>query len=72
MLLNVSDTSLLVSQSLCRVVPAQLLYEVLGPGGDVAREVNCVNALQNDVVGLHRVSSSKGRGTFGRRQKCMI
>ena len=41
-------------------VPAEFLDELLGSGGDVAREVDGVDALQDDVVGLHGVGAGEG------------
>ena len=41
--------------------PAQLLDELLGPGGDVPGEVYRVNALEDDIVGLHGVGAGEGR-----------
>ena len=42
--------------------PAKFLYQLLGSGGDVAGEVDGVNALEDDVVGLHGVGAGEGRG----------
>ena len=41
-------------------IPAEFLDELLGSGGDVAREVDGVDALQDDVVGLHGVGAGEG------------
>ena len=60
-LLDIPDTALLVSESLGRVVSAQLLDELSCAAGDVAREIDRVDALQDDVVRLHRV----GAGEWG-------
>ena len=60
-LLDIPDTALLVSKSLGRVVPAQLLDQLPGSARDVSREVDGVDALQDDVVRLHRV----GAGEWG-------
>ena len=59
MLLNVSDSALLISDSLGRVVSAQLLDELSCAAGDIAREIDRVDALQDDVVRLHRVSAGE-------------
>ena len=61
MLLNISDSSLLISQSLRRIVSAQLLDEFSGSAADVPGEVDGVDALQDDVVGLHRVCAGEWR-----------
>ena len=42
-------------------VPAELFDEGGGVAGDVARKVNGVNALEDDVVRLHGIQSSEGR-----------
>jgi len=64
MLLNVPDSALLVSQPLGGVVPAQLLDELSGSTGDVAGEVDGVDALQDDVVRLHGVGAGEGRSAW--------
>ena len=64
--LDVENAVLLVSEPLCRVVPAQLLDELAGAPGDVAGEVDGVDALQDDVVGLHGVGAGEGRGAWKR------
>merc|ERR1719507_2508962 len=53
---------LLVSKSLRTVVSAKLLDQLLGTSGDLSWEVYCVNSLEDDVVGLHRVGACEGRG----------
>ena len=62
MFLNVSDSALLVTESLRGIVPAQLLDELPGPRGDVPGEVDGVDAAQDDVVGLHGVRTGEGWG----------
>ena len=64
MLLYVPDAALLVAEPLGGVVPAQLLDELAGAPGDVAGEVDGVDALQDDVVGLHGVGAGEGRGAW--------
>ena len=59
-LLNVPYSSLLVPQSLCRVVSAKFFDEFLGPARDIAGKVNGVNALEDDVVGFHGIGASEG------------
>ena len=44
------------------LLPAEFLDEFLCSGGDVAGEVNGVDALEDDVVGLHGVGPGEGRG----------
>ena len=43
------------------LIPAEFLDEFLCSGGDVTGEVNGIDALEDDVVGLHGVSSGEGR-----------
>ncbi len=61
-LLDVTDAALLVSQPFGGVVPAQLLDQLPGSAGDVSREVDGIDALKNDVVGLHRIGPGERRG----------
>ena len=68
MLLDVPDSSLLVAQPLRGVVPAELLDELLGAAGDVAGEVDGVDALQDDVVRLHGVGAGERRGAWKRER----
>jgi hypothetical protein len=56
-LLDFADASLLVAQSLGRVVPAQFLDQCHRVPRDVPREVDGVDSLQDDVVRLHGVGS---------------
>ena len=41
-------------------LPAEFLDEFLSSGGDVAGEVDCVDTLEDDVVGLHGVGPGEG------------
>ena len=43
------------------IIPAELFDEGGGVPGDVARKVDGVNALENDVVRLHGVGTGEGR-----------
>jgi hypothetical protein len=43
-------------------LPAQFLNELFCSGSDVSWELNSIYALENNVVGLHRVSPCEGRG----------
>lgn len=61
-LLNFADATALVAEPLRRVVPAQLLDEGARVPGDVARELDRVDALQDDVVRAHRVGAGERRG----------
>ena len=61
MLLYVTDAALLVAEPLRRVVSAQLLDERRGRSGDVSGELDGVDALEDDVVRLHRVRPGKRR-----------
>ena len=62
MLLDVQDSVLLVSESLGRVVSAEPLDEGDSRLGDVARELDVVDAAKDDVVDLHGIAGSE-RGT---------
>ena len=64
MLLNVPNSTLLVAQPLCGVVPAELLDELPCAAGDVPREVDGVDSLEDDVVSLHGVGAGEGRGAW--------
>ena len=43
------------------LIPAEFLDEFLCSGGDVAGKVDGVDALEDDVVGLHGVGPGEGR-----------
>ena len=60
MLLNVKNPILLVPEPLCRVLLAEPLDDGDGRLGDVAREVELVDAAQDDVVDLHGVAGGEG------------
>ena len=62
MLLNVAYAALLIAQPLGRVVSTQFLDERRRRSGDVPRELYGVDALEDDVVGLHGVRAREGRG----------
>ena len=61
MFLDVEYSVLLVSKPLCRIVSAEPLDERDGSLGDVTRELDVVDAAQDDVVDLHRVACGKRR-----------
>lgn len=61
MLLDVPDAALLISEPLGRIVPTELLDELSRAARDVSREIDRVDSLQDDVVGLHGVAASEGR-----------
>ena len=61
MFLDVEYSVLLVSEPLCRIVSAEPLDERDGSLGDVTRELDVVDAAQDDVVDLHRVACGKRR-----------
>ena len=69
MLLYVPDPSFLVAKPLGGIVPAQLLDEFPGATGYVPGEVDGVDALQNNVVGLHGVCASERWGSYMVDQK---
>ena len=60
--LDVNHAIPLVTESLGRVVPTELLDEVGRTPGDLSRELDHVYTLQDDVVRFHGVVGSK-RGT---------
>ena len=62
MFLDVEYSVLLVSESFCRIVSAEPLDERDGGLGHVTRELDVVDAAQDDVVDLHRVARGE-RGT---------
>lgn len=62
-LLNLADASTLVTQSIGRIVAAQLLDERCCVSRNIAWKFDGVNALQDYVVRTHWVRSSKWRGT---------
>ena len=62
MLLNVSDAPFLVPQPFSGIISAQLLDQFLGATRNIAGEINCINSLQDNVVGLHGVGAGEGRG----------
>lgn len=51
----------LQTQSFVGLLTAKLLDQVLRVLGDLTREVNSFDALQNDVVRLHRIASRERR-----------
>ena len=59
MLLDIENAVLLVSEPLSRIFPAEPLDDGDGRLGDVAREVELVDAAQDDVVDLHGVAGSE-------------
>ena len=64
MFLDVEYSVLLVSEPLCRIVSAEPLDERDGSLGDVTRELDVVDAAQDDVVDLHRVACGKRRAVI--------
>ena len=58
-LLDFTDAASLVAETLGRIVPAQLLDQRTGIAGDVARELDRIDTLQDDVVRAHRIGSSE-------------
>ena len=62
-LLDVTDAALLVAEPLGGVVPAELLDQLPGAAGDVPGEVDGIDTLQDDVVGLHGVGAGERWGT---------
>ena len=59
----VKNSIFLITESLRRIVPAEPLDEADGSLGHVTRELDVVDAPQDDVVDLHRVTGSE-RGTI--------
>ena len=57
------DAVFLVAQPFSWVLLAEPLNDADGCLGDVAREVDLVDAAQNDIVDLHRITGSEGRPT---------
>lgn len=55
MLLDVDDAILAITQSLSWVVSTQSLNEIVSIATDLLRELQHVNALQDDVISLHGV-----------------
>ena len=60
--LNVSDAPFLVPQPFRGIISAQFLDQFLGAPRDIAWEINCIDSLQDNVVGLHGVRAGEGRG----------
>ena len=69
MLLNVEYPILLVPEPFCRVLLAEPLDDGDGRLGHVTREVQLVDAPQDDVVDLHGVGSGE-RGTGKKAYDC--
>lgn len=63
MLLNLTDSSPLISQPLRWIVPAQFLDQVTRVPCDIPGELDGVDALQNDVVRPHRIRASERRSS---------
>ena len=58
-LLNIENAVLLVSEPLSRIFPAEPLDDGDGRLGHVTREVQLVDAAEDDVVDLHGVAGSE-------------
>ena len=61
MLLDVLNAALLVSQSLCGIVPTEFLNEVFCISRNIARKINCIDPFEDNVVGAHRIVAGKWR-----------
>lgn len=59
MLLNLSDSTSLISQSLCWIVSAKFFDQSSCVTCDVSGELNCVNSFKDNVVGSHRILAGK-------------
>ena len=60
-LLDILKAVLLVADPLRGVVPTQPLDQIGGAAGNLPRELDDVDAPEDDVVGLHGVVGSEGR-----------
>ena len=70
MFFYVENSIFLVPESLSRIVPAEPLDEGDGSLGHVPRELDVVDAPQDDVVDLHWVTGSE-RGTIKTKQNTL-
>ena len=61
MFLDVAYFALLVAESFGWIVAAEFLDEGRSVAGDIAGEIDSVDALEDDVVRLHGVGSGEGR-----------
>ena len=59
--LDISNASLLIAKSFRRIVTTQLFDQLFCSTCDITGKVNGIDSLQNDVVGFHWISASKGR-----------
>jgi len=64
-----TDASLLVAKPLGRIVATQLLDQHIGIPRNVSRELNGINALQDDVVRFHGIRSSERRSACNKTTK---
>ena len=71
MFLDVDDAVLAVAKSFGRVLSTKTLDERVSAATDLLRKLDHVDALQNDVVRLHRVRASERRTSQSAHNHCL-